>query len=234
MNKKRSVRRVYTEAEWLEAKNKTIGGSEAAAIINKSKWLTPDDLYNKLVYGKAKSVAPNEKMARGTAAEEHIRALFALDFAKQFRLIKLPTKKKVMYVRADKPYISCSPDALAINLKTGKRWGVEFKYVELIKNEDKNVWEGGMLPDQYFCQCLQYDVAMPELEGVILFAHCQYFRHDDETDEWLFDHAVDRPYVIARKDVADQIEFLERKETEFWTVNIQGRKRPKLRISLSQ
>ena len=233
MNNKRSVRHVYTEAEWLEAKNKTIGGSEAAAIINKSKWLSQDDLYNKLVYGKAKSVAPNEKMAKGTAAEEHIRALFALDFRGRFHMLKLPTKKKCMYIRKDKPYISCSPDGLAIYGRSGKRWGIEFKYVELIKNEDKNVWEGGLLPDQYFCQCLQYLVAMPELEGVILFAHCQYFRHDDETDEWVFDHAVDRPYFIVRKDVSDQIEFLERKETEFWEVNIQGRKRPKLRISLN-
>ena len=233
MDKRRSARRIYTEAEWLEAKNKTIGGSEAAAIINKSKWLTPDDLYNKLVYGKAKNVSPNEKMAKGTAAEEHIRALFALDFYGRFHMLKLPTKKKCMYIRRDKPYISCSPDGLAIYSRSGKRWGIEFKYVELIKTEDKNVWEGGILPDQYFCQCLQYLVAMPELEGVVLFAHCQYFRHDDETDEWLFDHAVDRPYFVYRKDVADQIEFLERKETEFWEVNIKGRKRPKLRISLT-
>jgi hypothetical protein len=49
----------------------------------------------------------------------------------------------------------------------------------------------------------------------------------------VFDHAVDRPYFIVRKDVADQVDYLERKETEFWEVNIKGRKRPKLRISLT-
>lgn len=230
---KKSIRRVYTEEEWLKAKESTIGGSEAAAILNKSKWLTPDDLYNKLVHGKAKAVHANEKMEKGTEAESHIRALFALDFSKVFRLVKLPTKKKCMFIRKDKPYISCSPDGIALNRETNRRWGLEFKYVELIKNEDKNVWEGGLLPDQYFCQCLQYLVAMPELEGVVLFAHCQYFKHDDEKDEWVFDHAVDRPYFVNRKDVADQVDYLERKETEFWEVNIKGRKRPKLKISLN-
>lgn len=231
--KKRSRRLILSEEEWLEAKNKTIGGSEAAAILGKSKWLTIDDLYNKLTRGTAKKVAPNEKMRRGTEAEQHIRALFALDFAKQFRLIKLPTKKKAMYIREDKPYISCSPDALAINLKTGKRWGIEFKYVEIIKAEDRNIWEGGMLPDQYFCQDLQYMVTMPELEGVILFAHLQYFRHDDETGEWLFDHAEDRPYFVVRKDVSQQVDYLEKKETDFMEGNIKARKRPKLKITIS-
>lgn len=234
MAKKRSIRRVYaTEAEWLDAKNSTIGGSEAAAIIGKSKWLTPDDLYNKLTRGTVKSVSVNEKMEKGTAAEPHIRAIFGLDFKKRFRLLKMPTSKKVMYVRADKPYISCSPDSIAVDLRTKKRWGIEFKYVELIKNEDKNVWEGGVLPDQYFCQCLQYLVAMPELAGVVLFAHLQYFRHDDSLNEWVFDHAVDKPFFIVKDDVSLQVDFLERKETEFMEVNIKGRKRPKLKISLA-
>ena len=228
----KSIRKTYCEGDWLEAKNRTIGGSEAAAIINKSKFLTADDLYNKLTRGKAKSVPVSDKMRKGTEAEPHIRAIFALDFCKRFRLLRLPTKKKAMYVRADKPYISVSPDALAIDIATKKRWGIEFKYVELIKNEDKNVWEGGLLPDQYFCQCLQYFVAMPDIEGVVLFAHMQYFKHNEESGKWDFDHAVDKPFYIYKKDVLSQIEYLEKKETEFWETNIKGRKRPKLKISL--
>ena len=229
----KSKRLILTEEEWLKAKSLTIGGSEAAAIIGKSKWLTADDLYNKLANGKEKKVAVNEKMVRGTKAEEHIRAIFALDLAKGFKLVRLPAKKKAMWVRRDKPYISCTPDSLATNVKTGKRWGVEFKYVEIIKTEDRNVWEGGLIPDQYFCQILQYMIAIPDLEGVVLFAHLQYFKKDDESETWVYDHAVDKPYFVAKKDVMPQLDYLEKKETEFMELNIKGRKRPKLKISLN-
>ena len=229
--KKQYIKKVVTEQEWLNIKKNTIGGSEAAAILNKSKWLTANDLYNKLALGKEKTFKKNDRMVEGTLAEQHIRGLFQLDFKDVFELLKLPTRKKCIFIRKDKPYISCTPDTLAINKKTGGLWGIEFKDIELRSSEDRRLWESNDLPDQYYCQDLQYFVVFNDMEGVILFAHIKYFKFDDAKQEWYFDHAVDKPFYMYRSDVTSHISHLEKKETEFMEVNIKGHKRPKTLIS---
>jgi len=220
-----------TKEEWLKAKEKTIGGSEAAAVVNKNPWQTPNDLYNKIVLGKAKVVPENERMREGTLAESHIRALFALD-NRDF-IIKNPPKRGYWFFqRKDKPYISCTPDGLAIRKSTGKLWGIEIKDVELRSKASKELWLNNQLPDNYYFQTLQYQVTFNDMEGVVLVAHLKHYKHEEETDEWVFDYAEDRPYYIYREDVKSHVAFLEKKETDFYEINIKGRKRPKLVISI--
>lgn len=220
-----------TKADWLEAKNNTIGGSEAAIVVNKNPWQNANDLYNKLVLHKSKAIPENERMKEGTLAEEHIRALFGLD-NKDF-IIKNPPKRGYwFYFRKDKPYISCTPDGLAKRVSTGKLWGIEIKDVELRKKASKELWLNNQLPDHYYFQTLQYLVTFNDMEGVVLVAHLKHYKHEEETDSWVFDYAEDRPYYIYREDVKSHISFLEKKETEFMEININGRKRPKLVISV--
>ena len=230
--KKKYLIKKLSHSEWLDAKMKTIGGSEAAAVVNKSKWVSLDDLYNKFIYGKVKRVANNERMVEGTIAEKNIRNLFALDFGKRFEVINPPARKQWFFYRVDKPYISCTPDGLLVNKKTNRPWVLEIKDVELRTREDREMWESDLLPDQYYFQNLQSMVVMEELEGAVLFAHLKYFKHNDQTDEWEFDYAVDRPYFIYRDSVSAHIEYLEKRETDFYENNVKVRKRPKLVISL--
>lgn len=220
-----------TKEDWLKAKQQTIGGSEAAAILNKSKWLTLDDVYNKFVYGKEKSVQENERMIKGTRAEDHIRQLFGLD-TDEFEVISPAKKRYVMYVRKDKPYISCTPDGFAIVKANGRKYGLEIKDVELRKNAEINTWEGNTLPDQYYCQCLQYLVAMNDLDGVILVAHLKKYGFDNETKKWFYKESVTRPYFIYRKSAQAAIAYLEGKETTFYEENVKKRVRPKLVIKI--
>lgn len=231
--KKDYVKKILSREEWLTAKMKTIGGSEAAAIVNKSKWVSLDDLYNKFIYGRVKKIANNERMVEGTIAENNIRNLFALDFAKKFEVIAPPKRKQWFFYLRNKPYISCTPDGLLINKQTHNLWALEIKDVELRTREDKNLWESDLLPDQYYFQNLQSMVVIKELEGAVLFAHLKYFKHNDQTDEWEFDYAVDRPYFIIRDSVSAHIEYLEKRETDFYENNVKARKRPKLVISLN-
>ena len=67
-----------TKSEWLNARG--IGGSSAAAICNKSKWLTANDVYNELALKKRKKVVENERMIEGVQSESAIRLLFSLDY----------------------------------------------------------------------------------------------------------------------------------------------------------
>ena len=218
-----------SKEEWLKAKEQTISGSEAAAIVNKSKWLTPDDIFNKFVYHKTKNITENERMRKGTLAEKHIRALFALD-DDRFEIKNPPSSGYTMYVRKDKPYISCTPDGFAIEKKTKDKWGIEVKDVELRKREEIDAWEGNVLSDQYYFQDLQYLVTMNDLRGVILVAHLKYFVCRD--NEWVLDRAVTKAYFIAREDVLGHVNYLEQKETDFYENNILKRKRPKLVVKI--
>lgn len=220
------------EQEWLEIKNHTIGGSEAAAVLNKSKWLTSNDLYNKLALGKVKTFKKNDRMIEGQETEKFIRGLFAHDFKDQFELIKLPTKNRCIFIRKDKPYLSCTPDSLALNKSSGKLWGIEFKNVELRTREEKAIWESKDLPDQYYWQDNQYLVVLTDLEGVLLFAHLKYFSFNEEKQKWEFDHAEDRAFWMYRKEVSDHVVYLEKKETDLVEINVKGRIRPKTSIQL--
>lgn len=212
--------------EWLKAKNQTIGGSEAAMVVNKSQWGTNSDLYTKFIRNTPIKVQENERMKEGTQAEEHIRALFALD-NKDFEVKNPPKRGYWFFHRIDKPYISCTPDGLAKRVSTGALWGIEIKDVDLIKKEVKNVWESNQLPDQYYFQCLQYLLTFEEMEGVVLIAHQKYYKHNPATNKWEFDYAVDKPYWVFRKNVKSHLDYLEKKETEFMEINIKGHKRPK-------
>lgn len=215
-----------SDAEWHAARKSTIGGSEAAAVVNKSKWMTPNDLYNKLVSGKEKSVSENDRMRVGTLAERYIRDLFALHH-KRFIIKNPPMRKHWFFVRKDKPYLSCTPDGIATDTFTKEKWGVEIKDVELRTNADKNAWEGNLLPDQYYYQILQYMVVCNDLSGVVIVANLSYFKHNEDTDKWEYDYSKIVPYYIYRNEVETHIAYLERKETEFYEKNIKGRKRPK-------
>ena len=209
--------------EWLKAKEQTIGGSEASAIVNKSKWLTPNDLYNKMVLGKNKTISSNSRMIQGTLAESKIRDLFALEHS-EFEVVNPPKYNYWLFVRKDKPYLSCTPDGL-LKSKSGL-WGLEIKDIELRKREDANNWESGTLPDQYLYQILHYLVVLNDLEGVILNARLKYFTHDDVNDSWVLDKIVEKPYYLYRSDFVKSVETLERKETNFYEENIVKRKRP--------
>ena len=220
-----------SKEEWLKAKNKTIGGSEAAMVVNKSAWGNNSDLYTKFIQNKPIKVQENERMRDGTQAEAHIRALYGID-RKDIKIKNPPKRGYWFFQRADKPYISCTPDGLATTSE-GKLWGIEIKDVDLIKRDVRQIWENNQLPEQYYFQCLQYLLVFPEMEGVVLVAHQKYYKHNDEKNTWEFDYAIDRPYKVYRKDeVLSHLAYLEKKETEFMEINIKGHKRPKAVIRI--
>lgn len=208
-----------------------IGGSDLAAIMGESKWETKDDLYDRLALGKEKMVKSNETMEKGTKAEANIRNLFALDFADEFSVIDPPTKGYWLYQRKDKPYITCTPDGLLKSKKDKSLSGLEIKYVSIMKSSDHEIWESNNIPGQYYWQCIQYMIAIPNLASVYLFAHLKYFTIIDGV--WVFDHAVDKPYVLYREDCESDIDLGEAKQSEFYEDNVLKRKRPALTIDLS-
>lgn len=217
-----------TREEWL--KNRGIGGSDAATIVNASKWSTKNELYNRLVYSKEPNKKSNSRMVEGTLAEEHIRELWALDHS-SFKVLRPPKRTFWIFRRKDYPLLTCTPDGL-FYIGTDL-FGLEIKDVELIKSDVKQMWESNTLPDQYYYQVLHYMVVIKDLKGVCLTAHLKYFTYDEETQKWVFDYAVDKNYWIYREDIIDHIKYLEGKEIDFIENNINKRVQPKLIIKWS-
>lgn len=226
---------VCSEKDWLEIKSKTIGGSECAAVIDKSKWVTKDSLFNKLVYGQKVSISVNDKMIAGAKAENHIKELFYLDNQGIYKEVKLPKTKKCIFIRKDKEYISCTPDSLAKSVNDNSLYGLEIKYVDLRNRQAIEMWANNELPIQYLSQCLQYLIVFKEMKGVCLYAHLKHYKQVGDTEEWKVDYSEQRQYWLYRSDenVAKQVAYLEEKETEFMEKYVSKQIRPKAIIKLS-
>lgn len=229
--KKHYTKEIYkTREDWLA--NRGIGGSDAAAICNKSKWKDACDVYNSLTKPKIQQETPNARMIEGTKAEPLIRQLFELEHP-EFKVIHPPKKGSWMFRRKDYPLLTVTPDGLLEEKATGKKYGLEIKDIELRKREQKEMWLNDVLPDEYFYQTLQYLVVMNDLDGVCLVARLKYYTFDF-TNEFTLDHIETRYYWIIRNDegITAGVTFLEKKEIAFSEYNIKLKKRPPRVIKL--
>jgi len=225
MKKNYKKEKYSTHEEWL--KHRGIGGSDASAIVNKSKWSTKNDVYNRLVLGKEKHIKSNERMEQGKATESVVRDLFSI-IHNDYKVINPPKKGGWIFRRTDYPLITCTPDGL---LKRNKKLGVyEGKNVQLFKNEDKDMWNSNTLPDQYYYQALNYFVTMNDVDFVLVHPLLQFMKY--ENGDWVLDHIEIKEMWIYREDVIDHIKYLEDNEIDFIKNNVQCQKRPEQIINL--
>lgn len=224
--------RYRTRDEWLKARAHSIGGSDLALILGKARYGTLDDLYDRLTGKPQKPETVTDRMAEGTLTESSIRKLFAFDFKKEYEVTEPPKKGNWLWRNPAYPFVHCSPDGILKERATGRFGGLEIKNVEVVKTEDRDTWEGNRVPDQYFWQCIQYLLAIPDLEFVVLYAHLKYF--EKMGDEWRFSHAEDRPYLIRREDdtTCKALTIALANEAYFIRRNVEAGKRPPLTIKL--
>lgn len=220
--RKNYLRESYkTKEEWLKARG--FGGSSAAAIIGKSPYMSKLELYKACITDSASREKNSDSMTYGTMLEPIVRKAFAYDYGDSYS-VRAP-KGHEMYRRADKPYLTATVDGILTDLSTGKRGVLEIKTHDFRNGADEDEWNG-RVPDNYYIQMLHYMMVMDDMEFAILYAKLRYFRYDDEGSRTL-DHSELRAYEpIRREDVADELRWLEAKETEFWEENIKKRKIP--------
>ncbi len=214
--KKMYKREIYpTKEEWLN--NRGFGGSSASAILGKNPYMTIVDLYKRIVHGGPSKNDSNESMQYGTLCEPLMRKLFALDYKDKYK-VKAPYKYE-MYRRKDKPYLTATLDGRLTDLITGAKGIWECKTHDIRNKADDEMWQLG-LPDNYFIQCLHYLVVMNDCDFVILTAKLRYFDYYHESGKKLLYQKIIY-HVIWRDDVKDQLDYLEKKETDFYENNVQ-------------
>lgn len=214
-----------TKEEWLKARG--FGGSSASAILDMNPYMSKLELYRAIVMPhKHPIVKENEAMNYGTKCEPLIRKMFAYDFAQTHR-IHTP-KDNEMYRRVDKPYMTATLDGILTNKETKEKGILEIKTHDVRNRKDEENWSS-QIPNNYYIQVLHYLLVMNDFKYAILVGKLRFYDYYHADGKKLLKTEV-RYYYIDRNDeqVKKDLEYLEKKETEFWENNIQKKIMPTL------
>lgn len=224
------IQKFNSRSQWLNIGRK-IGGSSASAIIGKSHWQKPFDIYCKWFNKKEVESELTESQAYGIACENLIREIARLNFKSWGWKIIAPKKKVIeMAVRIDKPFMTATLDGTIKVIEDKSPYHYKGKGILEIKthdvkgSRDLEKWQG-RLPDEYLTQVLHYLAVYNDYSFCVLVAKLRFFT--ELNNQWSFDHEEIRYYFIDRESNEDTIKLLEKKETDFYEKYIIGNEIPK-------
>lgn len=200
--------------EWLAERTSTIGGSDAGIILGVCPWKTNEELWEEKVgLREPEDISDNPLVMYGTFAEEHLRALFSMDYP-QYQICYEPNN---IWTNDRYPFAHASLDGWLFD-KDDRRGILEIKTATISGKAQKMKWEGNHIPDNYYAQILHYFL-VTEADFAFLKAQLKYEVDGEEP----FLHT--KHYRIERSEVEEDIQFLMRKEQEF-AMSIRLKERP--------
>ena len=220
MKKLYTLEKYQNKLEWLN--HRGIGGSSASAILEENPYKSKIELYFDIKNGSEniEEAEPNVNEIYGTQCEDLIRQLFRLNHLEY--KVNNPIKNS-FYRRIDKPYLTASLDGTLINLTNKQKGILEIKTRDIRSKEDNALWEKG-LPQNYFIQVLHYLVVMNDFDFAVVSYKLRYF------NDGVVEKEVIKNHYIYRKDFINDLKFLEKKESEFYEINIKKGLIPSERI----
>ena len=203
-----------SRAGWLQARKNHIGGSDAAACVGMNPYKDNVQLWEEKVgLLEPEDISDKDYVRYGTEAEEHLRALFALDHPEYV----VTYNENNMYRNDRYPWMRASLDG-ELTDEQGRRGILEIKTAEILQGSQWEKWRD-RIPDNYFCQVLHY-LAVTEWDFVVLRAQIKSRRRETLNIET-------RDYIIERGDVEADIQYLIDAERKFWDC-VQNGRRPNL------
>lgn len=202
--------------QWLANRKNGIGGSDAAAILGYSPYKTNVELWEEKVgLRESVDISDEDYVQYGKDAEEHLVALFALDYPEY--AVKSNTDYQV-YTHPQYPFLFATLDGELTERHTGRKGILEIKTALILNSAQRLKWKDG-IPDQYYIQVLHY-LLVTGRDFVKVKASLRWDYGDGVKKET-------RHYHIERKEVLEDLEYLLGKEIEFWNM-VQAQKRPHL------
>ena len=201
--------------EWLQGRQGRIGGSDAAAIVGASPYMTNEQLWEiKTGRRQQNDISDNPLVRYGTEAEEHLRELFRLDFP-DYEVFNLENN---LWTNDKFPFAHASLDGGLTDDK-GRKGIPEIKTATITSSVQRAKWKD-QIPQQYFCQVCHY-LMVTEFDFAILKAQLK--------TEWpgQFPSLRTEHYLIERSEVQQDIDYLQEAEERFWSY-IKKDKRPPL------
>lgn len=130
------------QEEWLEHRRRSIGGSDAAAIIGLNPWASPYSVWaDKL--GLIPPKEDNEAMRLGRDLEEYVAKRFCEETGKRVR------RENSIIINPDYPFAHANVDRLII----GGDEGLECKTTSSLNLKR---FKNGEFPTTYYAQCVHY------------------------------------------------------------------------------
>lgn len=189
--------------EWLKNRNKGIGGSEISAVVGCNPYMDNVVLWEiKTGRRKADDISDKPYVQYGTRAEEHLRALFALDFPQY----KVMYEENNSFTNDRYPFAQVSLDGWMED-ENGHLGVLEIKTTEILRAGQREKWKD-RIPQNYFCQVCFY-MAVMEADFAVLKAQLK-------TDFCGDVRLETRHYHIERIEVQEDIDYLMQKGAEFW------------------
>lgn len=216
-----SVRMIQlnSHAEWLEHREKYLGGSDASAIIGMNGWKSNIDLWlEKTGRIEPKDISDNPNVKFGVAAEPIIRELFKISYP-QYEMVYSENNS---YINSKYPFAAASLDGLLIEKSTLRKGIWECKTSEIVSSMHKEKW-AGQIPGNYYAQLIHYLMVNEQCEFAHLTALLTFRYGDIEIYQQL------KHYRIERSDVEDDIQYLAKEEERFWQY-VKSGKQPPLRL----
>jgi putative phage-type endonuclease len=208
--------KIKTREQWHQERLKGIGASESSAVLGLNPYMSNIELWQ-IKTGRVipEDIGDKPYVKYGVEAEQHLRALFALDFPQY----EVSYKDYDLFRNPKHPFIFATLDGRLIEKETGRKGVLEIKTTEILKSMQKESWKD-KVPENYYIQNLQQLLATG-WDFVILKAQLKY---DFDGEVFL----QTKHYRIERTEVEEDLEYLQEKEVKFWTKNVLEDKRPDL------
>lgn len=128
--------------EWLEHRQKSIGGSDASAILGMNTYCSPYTVWaDKL--GKLPPKEDNEAMRLGRDLEDYVAKRFTEETGKKVR------RENNIIINPDYPFAHANVDRMVV----GEDAGLECKTTSVMNLKR---FKNGEYPENYYCQCVHY------------------------------------------------------------------------------
>lgn len=128
--------------EWLEHRRKSIGGSDASAIIGLNTYTSPYTVWaDKL--GKLPPKEDNEAMRLGRDLEDYVAKRFTEETGKKVR------RENNILINPDIPFAHANVDRMIV----GEDAGFEAKTTSALNTKK---FKNGEYPENYYVQCVHY------------------------------------------------------------------------------
>jgi putative phage-type endonuclease len=204
-----------TREEWLKARRNMIGGSDASAILGLNPYKTNIEVWREKI-GRVipEDISCKPYVQYGIDAEEHLTALFALDFPQY----QVTANKTYQVIRHPKhPFVAGTLDGYLVEKDTGRRGVLEIKTTEILNSMHREKWND-KVPDNYYIQVLHYLLATGWDFAVLKVQLKTVYGNDVRLNT--------RHYHIERAEVQEDLDYLLEKEIRFWQYVKEDKKPP--------
>ena len=189
--------------DWLKNRLSGIGGSEISSVVGHNPYMDNVTLWE-IKTGRRRSddISVRPYVQYGNLAEEHLRALFSLDFPQY----KVMYEENNSFSNSRYPFAQASLDGWMFD-DEGRSGILEIKTTEILRSVQKEKWRD-RIPMNYYCQVCFY-MAVMEADFAVLKAQIKTDFGGDVRLET-------RHYHIERSEAQEDIDYLMQKGAEFW------------------